>query len=261
MHRLACFVLGTAVALVAWDANDDLLNAARKGDLDTVKTLIERGAPVEAKTPYGQTPLYLAAMSGHEAVVQFLLEKGAKTDVRDTFYKASLLDFVLQRKHYAVAKMIIAKGTGNADEQLKEVADIGQADLVQSVLERGKPSQPALDSAYEGALAENKKDIAKLLKKAGAQEPAPPITVDAKVLESYVGTFKTEQFPLDIKVSVKEGKLYMQATGQPEFAPKPKSSTVFVFAPANLEIDFDSASSFTIKQGGMASKFKKAVAA
>src|ERR1039458_9294292 len=129
MHRLACFVLATAVALVAWDANDDLLNAARKGDLDTVKALIEKGAPVEAKTPYGQTPLYLAAMSGHEAVVQFLLDKGAKTDVTDTFYKASVLDFVLERKHYAVAKTIIAKGNDKADEDLKAVADaeIGRA--------------------------------------------------------------------------------------------------------------------------------------
>jgi ankyrin repeat protein len=160
MHRLTFLVFATAVALLAWDVNDDLLDAARKGDLDTVKALIEKGAPVEAKTSYGQTPLYLAAMSGHEAVVQFLLDKGAKTDVTDSFYKASMLDFVLERKHYAVAKLIIAKGNGKPDADLKTVADSGQADLVQAVLEKGKPSQAALDSAYEGALAENKKDVA-----------------------------------------------------------------------------------------------------
>jgi hypothetical protein len=261
MHRLACLFLATAVALLAWDVNDDLLDAARKGDLDTVKALIEKGAPVEAKTPYGQTPLYLAAMSGHEAVVQYLLDKGAKTDVTDTFYKDSLLDFVLDRKHYAVAKLIIVKGNGNVDEQLKLVADAGQPDLVQAVLDKGKPSQASLDRAYEGILAEKKnKDVAELLKKAGAHEPAPPMAVDAKVLESYVGTFKTEQFPLDIKVFVKEGTLYMQATGQEAFAPKAKSPTVFAFAPANLEVEFDSANSFTLKQGSMNLKFKKAVA-
>ena len=138
MHRLACLVFATAMALTAGDVNDDLLTAARQGDLDTVKALIEKGASLETKTPYGQTPLYLAAMSGHQAVVQFLLDKGAKTDVTDTFYKASMLDFVVQRKHYAVAKAIVAKGNGNADEQLKAVAD--QADLVQAVLEKGKPS-------------------------------------------------------------------------------------------------------------------------
>ena len=259
MHRLAYLVFATTVALLAWDVNDDLLSAARKGDLDTVKALIEKGAPVEAKTPYGQTPLYLAAMSGHEAVVQFLLDKGAKTDVTDTFYKASMLDFVLERKHYAVAKIIIAKGNGKTDVDLKTVADAGQADLVQAVLEKGKPSQPALDSAYEGALTENKKDIAALLKTAGAHEPPPPVVVDAKVLESYVGTFKTEAIPLDIKVFVKEGKLYLQATGQSEFAPKPKSPTQFAMAAYNLEVEFDSANSFTLKQGGQTFKFKKAL--
>ncbi len=122
MYRLACLLLAGA-ALLAADVNDDLLNAARKGDLDTVKTLIDKGAPLEAKTPYGQTPLYLAAMGGHDTVVQFLLDKGAKTDITDTFYKASMLDFVMERKHYAIAKMIISKGTGNADEQLKTVAE------------------------------------------------------------------------------------------------------------------------------------------
>jgi ankyrin repeat protein len=257
MHRLACLLLASAVALVAWDVNEDLLDAARKGDLETVKALIEKGAPIETKTSYGQTPLYLAAMSGHEAVVQFLLDKGAKTDVTDTFYKASMLDFVVERKHYAVAKMIIAKG-GDADAQLKAVAD--QADLVQVVLEKGKPSQPVLDSTYEAALADKKNDVAELLKKAGAHEPAPAVVVDTKVLESYAGNFKTDAIPLDIKVFVKEGKLYLQATGQSEFAPKPKSPTVFAMAAYNLEVEFDSPNTFTLKQGGQTFKFKKAVA-
>jgi hypothetical protein len=221
---------------------------------------VEKGASIEAKTPYGQTPLYLAAMSGRDSVVQFLLDKGAKTDITDTFYKASMLDFVLQRKHYAVAKMLIARGNGKIDVELKDVADSGQADLVQAVLAKGKPSQGVLDAAYEGALAEKRTEVAESLKKAGANEPAPPFVVDPKVLESYAGTFKTEQFPLDIKAFVKEGKLYLQATGQDAFVPKPKSATVFTFAPANIEIDFDTPDNFTLKQGGMTIKFKKAVA-
>ncbi len=257
MYRLACLFLAGAAALLAWDVNDDLLDAARKGDLNTVKVLLEKGAPIEAKTPYGQTPLYLAAMGGHDAVVQLLLEKGAKTDVTDTFYKLSMLDFVMERKHYAIAKLIIAKGTGNVDAQLKTVAD--QPDLVQVVLDKGKPSQSVLDTVYEAALTDNKKEVAELLKKAGAHEPAPAMVIDSKVLESYVGTFKTDAIPLDIKVFVKEGKLYLQATGQNAFAPKPQSPTVFAFAPADLSVEFDSPSSFTLKQGSMTIKFKKAV--
>jgi hypothetical protein len=259
MHRKAWLILAMALPLVAANMNEELLSAARQGDLAAVKTLLQKGADLEAKTPYGQTPLYLAAMNGHEEVVLALLDKGATTEVHDTFYKASMLDFVLERKHYGVAKLLIAKGTGNIDEKLADVAGSGNAELVEAVLDKGKPSQAALDKAYEGALDQKQAAVAELLKKAGAHEPAPAIQIDPKILESYAGTYRTETFPIDIKVFVKEGKLYMQATGQPEFAPKPKSPTAFEFAPANLTLDFDSASSFTLKQGGMTIKFQKAV--
>lgn len=259
MNRLVCLLLGVQLALFAGDNDEALLAAARKGDLASVKALCEKGAAVDAKTPYGQTPLYLAAMNGHEEVVRFLIEKGASTEVKDTFYKASILDFTLQRKHFGVAKMLIAKG-GSADEQLPDVVEAENADLVATVLAKGKVSQAALDKSYELALEQKQASIAGLLKKAGAHEPSPPFAVDAKVLESYVGTYKTDQLPFDIKIFIKEGKLYLQATGQPEFAPKPKSPTSFEFSQYQLQVDFDSATSFTLKQGGRESKFKKAAA-
>lgn len=259
MNRLVCLVLGAQLALFAGDNDQALLAAARKGDLASVKELCEKGAAVDAKTPYGQTPLYLAAMNGHEQVVRFLIEKGASTEVKDTFYKASILDFTLQRKHFGVAKMLIANG-GNPDEQLSDVVEAENPDLVETVLAKGKVSQAALDKSYELAIEQKQASIGELLKKAGAHEPAPPFAVDTKVLESYVGTYKTDQLPFDIKIFIKDGKLYLQATGQPEFAPKPKSPTSFEFSQYQLQVDFDSAASFTLKQGGRESKFKKAVA-
>ena len=260
MHRLIRLVLGVALAVFAGDVNDELLNAARKGDLAAVKGLCEKGAAIEAKTPYGQTPLYLAAMNGHEDVVQFLVDKGARTDVKDSFYKATILDFVLQRKHYEVAKTLITKGTGSPDDELAAVAEAENPDLVQMVVAKGKVSQTALDKAYELALDQKQPAIADLLKKAGAHEPAPPLAIDPKILDSYAGTYKTDQLPFDVKVFVKDGKLYLQATGQPEFAPKAKSPTTFEYVQFQLQVEFESAGSFTLKQGGREFKFKKAVA-
>src|SRR5438132_13009401 len=108
MRRILPLLLAAAFFLCAAELNQDLLDAARQGDLPAIKSLLEKGAALETKTPYGQTPLYLAAMNGHEEVVKFLLDKGASIDVRDTFYKAPMLGFVMQRKHYAIAKMLIA---------------------------------------------------------------------------------------------------------------------------------------------------------
>jgi hypothetical protein len=258
MNRLVCLVLGIQLALFAGDNDEALLAAARNGDLASVKALCDKGAVIETKTPYGQTPLYLAAMNGHEEVVRFLIEKGANTELKDSFYKASILGFTLERKHFGVAKMLIANG-GNPDEQLSEVVEAENADLVETVLAKGKVSQAALDKSYETAIDQKQASMIELLKKAGAHEPEPPVTVDAKVLASYVGTYKTDQLPFDLKVFIKDGKLYLQATGQPEFAPKPKSPTSFEFSQFGLQVDFDSAASFTLKQGGKEFKFKKAV--
>jgi hypothetical protein len=260
MHRLAGLVLGFALAAVAGDVNADLLDGARKGDLAAVKAAFEKGAAIETTTPYGQTPLYVAAMGGHVDVVQYLLDKGARTDVKDTFYKESMLGFVLYHKHYDVAKLLISKGNGKADDELEAVADSEHPELVEAVLAKGKVSQAALDKAYEGVLEQKQTATAELLKKAGAHEPAPAVALDPKVIESYAGTYKSEQLPLDIKVFVKEGKLYLQATGQPEFAPKAKSATLFEFAPAGLQVEFDAPGAFTLRQGGGTFKFKKAVA-
>jgi len=260
MYRVAGLVLVSALAVFAADVNEELLSAARKGDLAAVKALCGKGAAIETKTPYGQTPLYLAAMNGHADVVQFLVEKGARTDIKDTFYKESLLSFVLDRKHFDVAKTLITRGTGNPDDELGEVAASENTDLLEAVLAKGKVTQPALDKTYEAALDQKQTGIADLLKKAGAHEPAPPLAVDPKLLESYAGTYKTEQLPFDVKVFIKDGKLYLQATGQPEFAPKAKSSAIFEYAQFQLQVEFDTAGGFTLRQGGREFKFKKAVA-
>jgi hypothetical protein len=259
MRSIALLLCTSALALYAGDANDDLLAACRAGDLAAAKSSIEKGAAIETKTPYGQTPLYIAAMNGHEEVVRFLLDKGATTDVKDTFYKAPMLGFVLQRKHWGVAKLLIAKST-NRDQTLDDVSSTGHAELVQAVLDGAKPSQAALDKAYESALSRKHAEVADLLKKVGAHEPPPPFAVDAAVLASYAGTYRSEQIPVEVKASVKEGKLIIQPVGQGELAMKALSATHFVYAPSQLDVEFDGPDNFTLKTQGGSFKFKKGAA-
>lgn len=61
-----------------------LLFAARVGDLETVKLLIERGADPNEATAQDGNALVLASVGGHEKLALFLLEKGANPNAKDS---------------------------------------------------------------------------------------------------------------------------------------------------------------------------------
>jgi ankyrin repeat protein len=50
---------------------------------DSIEALVNAGADVNSAAPNGQTPLHAAAFWGWNAAVQFLVDHGAKVDVRD----------------------------------------------------------------------------------------------------------------------------------------------------------------------------------
>jgi ankyrin repeat protein len=66
-------------------------HAARNGDTQIVRQLIEHGADVNAKNPRGQTVLYCAGGHGHVDTLQLLLDAGADDDT-----KKSLLEWLAQ---------------------------------------------------------------------------------------------------------------------------------------------------------------------
>lgn len=57
--------------------------AALFGLTDTAKILMDAKSDINAQTKTGETPLHLAAEKGKLEMVKYLLELGAKTDVRD----------------------------------------------------------------------------------------------------------------------------------------------------------------------------------
>lgn len=60
-----------------------LQDAARAGRLELIERLLQQGAPVNAADAAGRTPLVLAVMQGHTAVVQRLLAAGANPALVD----------------------------------------------------------------------------------------------------------------------------------------------------------------------------------
>lgn len=75
-------------------------------------------------------------------------------------------------------------------------------------------------------------------------------SIDTKVLNKYVGKFKAADFPLAIKIFVKNNALYAQADGQSAFPLESYSETEFAFPPAKITMIFkNDGKSFDFTQG------------
>ncbi len=68
-----------------------LLEAARVGDADEVRDLLERGAPVESRNPAGATPLVAAAYGNHLETARLLVDAGADVNVQDETQQSAYL--------------------------------------------------------------------------------------------------------------------------------------------------------------------------
>jgi acyl-coenzyme A thioesterase PaaI-like protein len=64
--------------------NTHLHAAARTGRADAVAKLVHNGANVNVRNAYGESPLYLAALFRHTAIVTCLLEQGADMAIANT---------------------------------------------------------------------------------------------------------------------------------------------------------------------------------
>lgn len=81
---------------------------------------------------------------------------------------------------------------------------------------------------------------------------SPINEVAVSILESYVGEYTAENFPLAIKVFLKDGELFGQATGQGPFPLSARNTTKFEFPPAYIQIEFveqEGKRCFKYKQG------------
>lgn len=65
------------------------------------------------------------------------------------------------------------------------------------------------------------------------------ISIDVQELKNYTGNFSSEEFPLDLKFTVKKGKLMVVATGQSEISLSSLSKFKFRYEPAGLVLIFE----------------------
>ncbi|MBV7328333.1 ankyrin repeat domain-containing protein [Chloroflexi bacterium TSY] len=90
-----------------------IINAAKSGDAETVKALLNEDPDlVHATGPGGSTPLHHAAWKGYVEIVELLLDAGADIDAHNnnTHWGTIPLHAASHGKRTAVAKLLVQRG-------------------------------------------------------------------------------------------------------------------------------------------------------
>lgn len=116
--------------------------AACAGDLSRVKEYIEQGKEIDEKDAFGWTPLLWAASCGREGVAEFLIDRGARTDVTLDYTHLGDKDTLLQQATKSgavklVERLISMDNSVDLDKLLFLAASFGRINIVELLLQKG----------------------------------------------------------------------------------------------------------------------------
>jgi ankyrin repeat protein len=131
MSKIHCFLRGMILVCVlsniahAADA-DQLYKAAQKSDVQTAKTLLDKGADVNSRSSTGSYPIHAAAVNNDKDMLDLLIAKGANLGVQN---KEGDTPLICATKYgggkEATVKVLLAAGadSGIADKKGKTALD------------------------------------------------------------------------------------------------------------------------------------------
>ena len=142
---LLCLVAISAVYFTTVDLNDfgdPYLNAARDGDVATLRALTNNGANPNNQDAYGNTPLSIAAHFGQTEAAELLIKNGAKIDGPQNGELTPLQCAVYSGHPQTAAFLLKNDANPNIADQygitpLAIAARNGDASLVQLLLDSG----------------------------------------------------------------------------------------------------------------------------
>lgn len=129
-----------------------LADAAWDGEIETVKSLVEKGAQIESKDEAGRTVLALAAIQKQMEVLKFLIEKKADVNAKDDAGITALI-WCARAGNVDEVNVLIAAGAdleaADADGMTatKLAALFNHVSVVQALVEGGADPKPALELA------------------------------------------------------------------------------------------------------------------
>jgi hypothetical protein len=120
-----------------------LHSAAYRGDLDTVRLLVGRGANVNEKDTSGVAPLHYAAQMGHTDIIELLVSRGADVGTMSTRERNTPLHFASGYGLVEAGRLLLDSGAdidgGNNEGQtpLHWAVENGRTEMVEFLLSRG----------------------------------------------------------------------------------------------------------------------------
>ncbi|MFC1492769.1 ankyrin repeat domain-containing protein [candidate division KSB1 bacterium] len=121
----------------------DIHEAAKSGDLQTVKNIIDSDPDkLESLDTGGYTPLLRAAIGGHTDLVEYLIDKGANIEAKER-YQMTPLFWAINQKHTDTAKLLIEKGAYISvknifqSQPLVPAAEGNMREIVELLIEKG----------------------------------------------------------------------------------------------------------------------------
>ena len=182
--------LGVSAVLAAQTPPRSLVaDAASKGDITAVRTLLKQGADVNTPRGDGMTALHFAAERGDAAMAEMLLYAGANTSAGTRIGQYTPLHLAARSGSAAVVKALLAAGADpsvrtpiSGVTPLHLAAESGSVEAVTALLDKGADAnakeaewdQTPLIFAAEG----NRVDVIKVLVQHGAKVDARTKSVD-----------------------------------------------------------------------------------
>lgn len=163
-----------------------LIDAARTGDLETVRLLLEAGADVRATDARNGTALSEAVMYGRRDLVSLLLGEGAEATGSVTVLKLPYLTMAAMRGDVEVARLLrqhradvnATDAAGNTPLMFAAAADHGRPEMVDFLLQSGarvNARNKVGETALDWALRRGVTPIVTALRAAGGDTgPCPP---------------------------------------------------------------------------------------
>ena len=108
---------GSNINKTTKSGNTALHLAAQNGYLDLVIFLLQRGAEINGTNKSGNTALHLAAQNGHLEIVRFFIGKHADIDLKTKNHHFSPLYFAAQNNHFEITELLL-EGNAKIDNKV-----------------------------------------------------------------------------------------------------------------------------------------------